>query len=233
MRSVLAILAIVLLGSACGVQPQLGAASGEPPGPLASYTGYMYADAPPGYPVQARFAWYHDPPAERPSNGELAGEVAASVEPTPWDSLYRAAFWRAPTSGFVQLAAGEVSLARGSVVALTADSAPRLLGTDVSHWVIYLSADVPQQSLTAWWLGRTGNFGSGPSFRAGFHYVAVTPLCLTGDLLDACAAELQSAGLVSDAEAAKALCAQPFRLREVPWDEPSQLHLGTTDLACP
>jgi hypothetical protein len=107
----------------------------------------------------------------------------------------------------------------------TATSGPGNYGIDPSHWVVYLESDVPAGSLTEWWLGAP--------LAKGFHLLRVTPVkpqCIPADQIDACVAELGRRG-VTDPDAARGFCSEPYQLSVAPPNEPLVLQLGTVTLA--
>ena len=105
---------------------------------------------------------------------------------------------------------------------------------DAAHWVIHLQADVPPNSLTAWWLG--GSLGR------GYHLLKVLPVqCPTPGQLAACVAELVQRGVVDDGTSgpgtARGYCLAPYRLQPTTLDEAIVLQLGPLPVvggpACP
>jgi len=104
--------------------------------------------------------------------------------------------------------------------------ASALYGMDPRHWIVYLPQDVPPGSLMEWWLGGAP--------KAGFRLLSiasVNPACMTGESLDACAADLARRGVPDDGTAnagtARSFCLAPYRLQLAPHGDQLVLDLGT------
>lgn len=158
-----------------------------------------------GFPATFTAHLYHPPPA------------AARRTLAPGEPVYARASAAAVPQGIAaeQLGGAPSASAPGGV--------PGSYGIDPNHWVVYLAADVPRASLTAWWLGA--------ALPGGFHLLrvaAVDPKCLTASQLDACVQDLMTRGL-ADAPA-RAFCLAPYRLSPAPPTEELTLDLGAVGL---
>jgi hypothetical protein len=183
-------------------------------------------------PLEAAMLWQRGPPPSV-NDQELAtrAPVEGSFPATFTLRLYKPPPWEAIRT----LAPGEVSWARANAAAVpygvAAELVPNLPAAsnpsytfDASHWVIHLEADVPSNSLTAWWLGG--------ALPAGYHLVRVSFLtqCLTPPELAACVAELVQRGVPDDGTnnpgTARGYCLAPYRLQPTTLDEAIVLQLG-------
>lgn len=192
--------------------------------------------------LEAAMLWQHgDPPLI--SDEDLA--TRAPVE-TGFPASFTVHLYHPPPAGARRtLATGEVVWARAVAAAVPygiaasqlaggAAGAPTVAGNpnygvDANHWVVYLAADAPAASITAWWLGAP--------LSQGFHLVrvaAVNPKCITQAQLDACAKDLAARGAPDDGSAnpgtARGFCLAPYRLSPAPPDELLLLDLGAIDL---
>ncbi len=193
-------------------------------------------------PLEAAMLWQRGDP---PSNSDQDLATRAPVQ-SGFPATFTAHLYHPPPAAARRtLAAGEPIYARASAAAVPQGIAAEQLGgpapanaggaagygIDANHWVVYLDADVPAASLTAWWLGAP--------LGKGFHLVrvaAVDPKCLTAAQLDACVQDLMMRGLA--AAAAHAFCVAPYRLSPAPPSEELTLDLGAVGLgpaggACP
>lgn len=240
------LLGVALLAMACGGSPQADAS--YPGEPLVGYGGLIQVGEATPPPFEVELAWQPGLPPEL-SLLRLAGAEAGSTRWTatfPYD-FQTTVYQPPPADVFVQLGEGEPWFARANTVTVPAGiraegvaalpgSANPAYGTDLTHWLVYLSSSVPRRSLTEWWL-------RGEGLGAGYHYVRVdTPRCLSAEELDACAAELVDRGLPDDGTAAagtaRAFCLAllPYRATPVSWDEGGEITLGTAGyphLPCP
>jgi hypothetical protein len=189
--------------------------------------------------LQAVMVWQDGPP---PSTDHPELTAVAPVD-TQFPARFTVHLYQPPSAAArMVLAAGEVTYARANAAAMPSGTTQSQLaavakpanpeyGVDVDHWVIYLEGDVPAGSLTDWWLG-------GP-LSAGFHFMTVSPACLTGAALDACVAELVARGLTDDHTdspgTARGFCLARYRLAPAAAGEEILLHLGVAAPAtvCP
>ncbi|MGZ5958861.1 MAG: hypothetical protein ACXWLI_10650 [Myxococcaceae bacterium] len=185
-------------------------------------------------PLEAAMLWQRGPP---PSTNDEELATRAPVE-SGFPATFTIRLYQPPPAAARRtLAPGEVSFARGNAAAvpfgIATDQVPQLpgaqspsYGVDVDHWVIHLGADVPPNSLTAWWLGA--------ALPAGYHLLrvaAVDPACIGAAELEACVAALVVLGVPDDGTqdpgTARGFCLAPYRLSPAPGDELIVLHLGT------
>lgn len=217
--------------------------------PLLTVSGRVTGTAPLP-PIEAAILWQLGPPPTT-SEQELATRVPVETSPAgpagptgPAGSGGTATFtlrlYQPPPDGALRtLRDGEVAWVRGNAGAvplgIAADAAPALptsgstsYGVDVGHWIVWLATDVPQGSLTAWWLGG--------ALSAGYHVVRVKPVdpvtvCADLPALDACVATLVSLGVADDgtyaADTARGFCTASYRLEPAPPGEELALGLGT------
>jgi hypothetical protein len=228
---VLAFAALAFAAGAAGCDAQ---AERDYPGEsLVTLRGQIAGTAPLP-PLEAAMLWQRGPPPSI-DDQELATRA-------PVDSGFPATFTirlyqPPPAAARRTLAEGEVSFARGNAAAVpfgVAAPAVSSLPTaenpsyavDVDHWVVHLGADVPQNSLTEWWLGA--------ALPAGYHLMrvsAVDPACLSGTELEACVWNLVIRGVPDDGTqapgTARGFCLAPYRLSPAPGDELIVLTLGT------
>ena len=151
-----------------------------------------------------------------------------------------------PDAAFRELAPGAPRWARANAAAVpygvAPDQVPALPGSlnpaytfDADHWVVFLESDVPQNSLTEWWLGQ--------ALGTGYHLLRVLPVtgCAPAAQLEACVAELVRRGVPDDGTdapgTARGYCKAPYRLQPTTLDETIVLRLGQQDggvgPACP
>jgi hypothetical protein len=228
--SAAALAAAALAASAAGCDAQ---ADRHYPGePLVTIHGQV-AGVAPLPPLEAAILWQRGPP---PSVDDQELATRAPVESGFPATFTLRLYQPPPAAARRRLRAGEVEFARGNaaavpygvaaaaVAALPAPGNP--YGADVAHWLVYLAAEVPAASLTAWWLGA--------ALPAGYHLVrveAIDPACLPPEELDACVAALVALGLPDDGTqdpgTARAFCLAPYRLSPAPPDELVVLTLGT------
>jgi len=184
-------------------------------------------------PLDAAMLWQRGPP---PSSTDQELATRAPVQSGFPARFTLHLYQPPPAAARKMLAAGEVVFARANAGAVppgmvigTSGASPALptgWGIDARHWVVYLAADVPASSLTAWWLGA--------ALPAGFHLLRVAPFdgrCIKPADLDACAAELTARGLPDDGTdnpgTARSFCRAPYRLSPAPADEELVLDLST------
>jgi len=228
----LAILGLLALASC---QPQADTSYlGEP---LVTLHGHVVGSGDPSS-LEAAMLWQRgDPPSSDDEELATRAPVQTGFPATFTVHLYQPP----PAAARRTLAAGEVTWARANAAAVPAGIpaafvGPELAGAgaatspaglqygiDADHWVMYLAADVPAASLTAWWLGA--------ALPAGFHLLrvaAVDPACITAAQLDACVADVAGRGV--DHDTARTFCLEPYRLSPAPDDEQLVLQLGTVAL---
>jgi hypothetical protein len=225
----LAALAVAAWVAGCDAQAE----KDYPGEPLVTLRGQV-AGSPPLPPLEAAMLWQRGPP---PSTDDQELATRAPVE-SGFPATFTIRLYQPPPDAARRtLAAGEVRFARGNAAALpfgiAADNVSALptaanpsYGVDVDHWVVHLDGDVPQNSLTAWWLGAP--------LPAGYHLVRVTaidPACLPDVEIEACVANLVIRGVPDDGTAdpgtARGFCLAPYRLSPAPGDELIVLRLGT------
>jgi hypothetical protein len=225
-----ALAALALWAGAAGCDPQ---ADRDYPGePLVTLHGQV-ATAPPLPPLEAAMLWQRGPP---PTVDDQELATRAPVESGFPASFTIRLFQPPPAAARRALAPGEVGFARGNAAAVPFGiAAPQVsdlplaanpaYGVDLAHWVIHLEADVPRNSLTAWWLGA--------ALPAGYHLLRVSaldPACLAPAELEACVATLALRGVPDDGSAdpgtARGWCLEPYRLSPAPIDELILLRLG-------
>ena len=185
--------------------------------------------------LEAAMLWQRGDP---PSTGDQDLATRAPVQ-TGFPATFVAHLYHPPPAAARRtLAPGEIVYARASAAAVpqgiaaeqlggapapSSAGAPPGYGIDPNHWVVYLDADAPVASLTAWWLGA--------ALGKGFHLMrvaAVDPKCLTAAQLDACVQDLEQRGLAADP--ARAFCLAPYRLSLAPPSEELTLDLGAVGL---
>jgi len=201
---------------------------------LATLRGQVQG-TPPLPPLEAAMLWQRGPP---PSTDDQELATRAPVE-SGFPAMFTIRLYQPPPAAARRtLRAGEVSFARGNAAAvpfgIAAPAVPALpaagsgspYGVDLDHWIVHLGADVPPDSLTAWWLGAP--------LPAGYHLIDVTavdPSCLVGAQLEACVATLVARGVpddgTPDAGTARGFCLAPYRLAPAPSDALVVLRLGT------
>ena len=192
-------------------------------------------------PLEAAMLWQRGPPPST-SDQELATRVPVEAG---FPGIFTIRLYQPPPAEARRsLLPGEVSFARGNVAAVpygtAADQVVAMPSTtstssyamDVNHWVIHLDADVPPDTLTAWWLGA--------ALPAGYHLVRVAPFDPTCQYdLDGCVADLVARGVPDDGTptgTAHQFCLATYRLSPAPDGEIIELPLGTYLLAaspCP
>jgi hypothetical protein len=227
----LALAAVAFSAGVAGCDPQ--ADRGYPGEPLVTLRGQVAGD-PPLPPLEAAMLWQRGPP---PSTDDQELATRAPVE-SGFPATFTIRLYQPPPAAARRtLAPGEVSFARGNAAAvpfgIAAEQVSQLptaanpsYGVDLDHWVVHLGADVPPNSLTAWWLGA--------ALPAGYHLVRVTavdPACIGAAELEACVAALVLLGVPDDGTedpgTARGFCLAPYRLSPAPGDELIVLHLGT------
>jgi hypothetical protein len=240
---------LVLLLALVSCDPQ--ADSAYPGEPLLTLRGFVKSSQPQAQ-LEAAMLWQHGDP---PLIGDEDLATRAPVE-AGFPSSFTVHLYHPPPAGAQRtLAAGEAIWARAVAAAIPYGIAASQLGggagsatpgpvvagnpnygVDANHWVVYLAADVPATSITAWWLGAP--------LTKGFHLLrvaAVDPKCMTQAQLDACAASLVARGARDDGSAnpgtARSFCLAPYRLSPAPPDEELVLDLGSVGLgpagSCP
>lgn len=222
-------LALAALAFSAGVASCDAQADRDYPGePLVTLRGQVAGD-PPLPPLEAAMLWQRGPP---PSTDDQELATRAPVE-SGFPATFTIRLYQPPPAAARRtLWPGEVSFARGNAAAvpfgIAAEQVSQLptaanpsYGVDLDHWVVHLGADVPPNSLTAWWLGA--------ALPAGYHLVRVTavdPACIGAAELEACVAALVLLGVPDDGTA-RGFCLAPYRLSPAPGDELIVLHLGT------
>ena len=226
----LAIAALALAASGPGCDAQ--ADRSYPGEPLVTLRGQVDGD-PPLPPLEAAMLWQRGPP---PSTDDQELATRAPVE-AGFPAAFTIRLYQPPPGAARRtLAPGEVSVARGNAAAvpygIAAAQVPTLpsaaspsYGVDVDHWVVHLDADVPGNSLTAWWLGA--------ALPAGYHLLRVAvvdPACITPGDLEDCVGKLVVRGVPDDGTqnpgTARWFCLAPYRLQPAPGDELIILRLG-------
>lgn len=201
--------------------------------PLVTLRGQVAGD-PPLPPLEAAILWQRGPP---PTTDDQELATRAPVE-SGFPATFTIRLYQPPPAAARRtLAPGEVTFGRGNAAAVPFGIAPDQVaslpgaenpsyGVDLEHWVLFLEADVPPSSLTAWWLGAP--------LPAGYHLVRVTavdPASLGGAELEACVGELVVLGVPDDGTqdpgTARWFCLAPYRLSPAPPGELIVLHLGT------
>lgn len=226
-----------ILALLCACEPQ--ADSGYLGEPLVTLRGQVTSSGPLP-PLEAAMLWQRGAP---PSTNDQELATRAPVQ-TGFPASFTVHLYQPPPARARRsLAPAEVTFARANagavpygVAAEAAEASPAPSGAsagyglDPNHWVIYLAADVPPQSITAWWLGA--------ALHAGFHFLRVTPFnpqCFKPGELDACAADLAARGAPDDGTnapgTARSFCLAPYRLSLAPPGEQILLDLGTAGLA--
>lgn len=175
-------------------------------------------------PLEAAMLWQRGEP---PSTDDQELATRAPVE-TGFPARFTVHLYQPPPARARRsLGPNEPIWARAMAAAVpygvATDDAPALgaagnpgYGIDPDHWVLYLASDVPQGSITEWWLQA--------ALPQGFHLLRVTPTqgCLTADELAACVAELVGRGAPDDGTSfpgtARAFCLAPYRLAPAPSD---------------
>jgi hypothetical protein len=209
--------------------------------PLISLQGQVVSSGP-APPLEAAMLWQRGEP---PSTDDQELATRAPVSPA-FPATFTAHLYQPPPAAARRtLAPGEVTYARANAGAVPpgiavgvsvggaasgpGPNAAGPYGIDANHWVIYLAADAPPGSLTAWWLGA--------ALPAGFHLLratAVNPQCMTPAELDACAADLAARGVPDDGSAnpgtARFFCKAPYRLSPALPGEQLLLVLGAVGL---
>ncbi len=221
------LLALLLLSC----DPQ--ADSDYPGEPLLTLTGQVKSNGPLP-PLEAAMLWQRgDPPSMDQQDLATRAPVQATFPASFTVHLYHPP----PAAAVRSLTPGEPTWARANAAAIpqgiaaaqiggalpAAGPAANSYGVDAAHWIIHLSADAPEGSITAWWLGAPMN--------AGFHLMRVTavdPACMTAEQLQGCTAELERRGLTEDK--AHAFCVAPYRLSPAAPTEQLLLDLGTVGL---
>jgi hypothetical protein len=213
--------------------------------PLVTLHGHVVGSGDPSS-LEAAMLWQRgDPPTSNDEELATRAPVQTGFPATFTVHLYQPP----PAAARRTLAPGEVTWARANAAAVPAGvpaafvgilaaggdmspSASTQYGIDADHWVMYLASDVPQSSLTAWWLGA--------ALPAGFHLLRVAvidPKCITAAQLGACVADLVTRGVHDDGTSApgtaRFFCLQPYRLAPAPADEELVLQLGTVGLGTP
>jgi len=213
--------ALALAASGCGAQAEPGYL-GEP---LVTLAGRVAGPAASTQPLEAAVLWQK---GALPSTGD---QVLAARAPVEGGTFTVRLYQPPPAEVLRTLAPGEPAFARATAATLPfglaapnvsdpATTAGPAFGLDPDHWLLYLAADVPPGSLTAWWLGE--------ALLAGYHVVRVKPTCLTAAELEACAGTVAALGVplgVPDtgtpaAGTARAYCQASYRLEPAPAGEP-------------
>jgi hypothetical protein len=188
-------------------------------------------------PVEAAILWQRGPPpsaddqtlavrAPVQATGSAAGTFSIVVHLPPPEEAYRT------------LRSGEPRLARATIAAvpygISETAVPGLptagstsYGVSLGHWLVHLERDVPEGSLTAWWLGG--------ALHAGFHLVRVEEApCPSAGELAACVSTLTALGLpagtatdVPSSATASAFCLARYRVKPATPGERVALQLGT------
>jgi hypothetical protein len=203
--------------------------------PLVTLRGAVEG-TPPLPPLEAAMLWQRGPP---PSTDDQELATRAPVE-AGFPSVFTIRLYQPPPAAARRaLRAGEVSFARANAAAvpygIAGDAVPALpaahhpaYAVDEAHWVVHLAADVPPNTLTAWWLGAP--------LPAGYHLLDVRtldPACLVGAALEACVGRLVALGVSDDGTSgpgtARAFCAAPYRLAPAPTDALVVLRLGGSE----
>jgi len=226
-RSALPALATLALLLGCDAQTD----AGYPGEPLVTLHGRVESSgALPA--LEAAMLWQRGPP---PSVNDQELATRAPVE-SGFPATFTLRLYKPPPAEALRmLAPGEVAWARANAAAVPYGVAAELVPSlpaaanpsytfDAAHWVIHLEADVPPNSLTAWWLGGT--------LGAGYHLLRVTYFtqCPNPAELAACVAELVRRGVPDDGTSApgtaRGYCLAPYRLQPTTLDEPIVLQLG-------
>jgi hypothetical protein len=226
------VVAVALLVAACDPQAD-SSYLGEP---LVTLRGRI-ASTSVSAPLEAAMLWQRGPP---PSFGDMELATRAPVDAGFPASFTLRLYQPAPASALRALAPGEVTFGRANAAAIPfgiasaqAASAPPTgsmgYGVDASHWVVYLTAPVPADSLTAWWLGA--------ALPRGFALLRVQTGCPAPEAIAACVEELRRRGVPEDGTGspgtASGWCREPYRLSPAPEGEEIVLELGTTGSAIP
>lgn len=140
----------------------------------------------------------------------------------------------APEAARQPLRTGEVRFARANAAVLPvgvatvnaafSDVSSIAYALDTLHWFLYLEQDVPENSLTAWWLGG--------ALPAGYHLLnvlATSPQCLQPAQVASCAAALVQLGVPDvppGAGEATDFCLASYRLQPASFDEGITLQIG-------
>ena len=225
---------LALAWSFCACDPQADA--GYLGQPLVTLRGHVTSSTslPP---LEAAMLWQRGPP---PASDDQELATRAPVQ-TGFPATFTLHLYQPPPAAARRsLLPGEVTYARANagavpygIAAAGAGALPTAsnpgYGIDANHWVVYLAADAPPRSLTAWWLGA--------ALPAGFHLLrvaAVNPQCVAPAQLDACAADLAQRGVPDDGTSnpgtARSFCLQRYRLSPAPPGEELVLDLGSVGL---
>jgi hypothetical protein len=234
------LLAVSLLGTS-GCDSQV--APDYPGEPLVSLTGQVTSSSTLPLPqLEVGLLWQRGPPPS--TNDEQLATQAAVQGEFPAQFILRL-YHPAPEAARQPLRTGEVRFARANAAVLPvgvamvnqafANVSSIAYALDSLHWFLYLEQDVPENSLTAWWLGG--------ALTSGYHLLnvlATSPQCLTPTQVALCAAELVALGVPdvpAGAGEATAFCSATYRLQPASFAEGITLQIGgaatPTTFACP
>jgi len=187
-------------------------------------------------PLEAAMLWQRGPPPG--TNDQELATRAPVISGFPATFTLRL-YTPPPDAAFRELADGAPRWARANAAAVPNGIAPDQVPSlptaanpaytyDAAHWVMYLASDVPENSLTEWWLGQ--------ALGKGYHLMRVLPVsgCLASS-------ELDRRGVPDDGTddpgTARGYCKAPYRLQPTTLDEAIVLRLGGLDAgvgpACP
>jgi hypothetical protein len=192
--------------------------------------------------VEVGLLWQRGPP---PSTNDEQLATQASVQGEFPAQFVLRLYHPAPEAARQPLRAGEVRFARANAAVLPVGVAqPAAAFSNVSsiayaldtlHWFLFLEQDVPEGSLSEWWMG-------GP-LSAGYHLLnvlATNPLCLQPAQVASCAAGLVQRGVPDvppGAGEATGYCTAAYRLQPASFDEGITLRIGgieaPTNAGCP
>jgi hypothetical protein len=192
--------------------------------------------------VEVGLLWQRGPPPST-DDEQLATKAAVQGE-FPAQFILRL-YHPAPEAARQSLRTGEVRFARANAAVLpvgiaTANAAFSNVSSiayalDTVNWFLFLEADVPENSLTEWWLGG--------ALSAGYHLLnvlATSPACLQPAQVAACVADLAQRGVPDEppgAGEATAYCTATYRLQPASFDEGIALQIGgvetPTTAGCP
>lgn len=220
-RAHLRLALLALLACACDPQADQDYV-GEP---LLTITGSAPFRAAAG--AEAALLWSYAPPLESGTTAlgargpvELTGGLASgSAAPRDGATFSLTLYQPPPEEAFQVLAPGEPRYAWASVTLIPEDASDDGSLTPIAmddlqlqptHWVVYLADPVPEDSLTAWWLGG--------ALPRGYAVLRIAWGCPSEEALAACVADLDARGL-ADRRAAGAFCRAPYRLTPVEGEE--------------
>ena len=223
------LLGVSLLGTS-GCDSQV--APDYPGEPLVSLTGQVTSTNPLPLPqLEVGLLWQRGPP---PSTNDEQLATQANVQGEFPAKFILRLYHPAPEAARQPLRTGEVRFARANAAVLPVGVAPvNASFSDVSsiayaldtlHWFLYLEQDVPENSLTAWWLGG--------ALPAGYHLLnvlATSPQCLQPAQVASCTAALVQLGVPDvppGAGEATGFCLASYRLQPASFDEGITLQIG-------